>query len=70
MTTKPDDNWGYAVDAIQLFMEENPEAVIAPFESITIRDDGSNKFIISIDYKKEYHIGDLEYFHNTRVINE
>ncbi len=70
MSVTPDQNWSYAVDAIQLFMQENADSTNIPFDSITIRDTGSNKFIISVEYKKEYDIGDLEYFHNTKVTND
>lgn len=66
MTTVPDESWRYATDAIQLFMDENPDSIGLPFESITIRNVQPLHYTISVEYKKEYHQGDLEYSHNTR----
>lgn len=70
MTTIPDESWRYAIDAIGLFMSENPDSIGNPFESITINNVDINHFNIKVKFSKEYHIGDLEYFHNTKVTNE
>ena len=70
MTKEPYMNWQYAIDAIQLYMDEHPDTVDVPFESIVISDTGSNIFSIKVLYNKQYDQGELEYSRNTRKSHE